>query len=435
METMTTFDELAELGAEVVQQIREADVRREQRLAQEKAEEVATKLARLREKLGVTDTLWEQMQPQYYPQYGYTVRLAGRESWLYLDLTGWKERDFDNRPVNQTTLALAVLHARDLRSQAFTNCLACLRNGRTQTVADYAAAHEQCREFDGLWESPEIVFERVQFLRAYAPKSLDCDPDDAWYTTWLQDAAALGLPTAAVTALREKAYRYRSLLDNLYTLRSELIHDEPEQLAVWIAAQPDECALPEAKDGLEYRTLLGEAIGAAVAKEKRQQCAQRVAELETAAFYPFRYFRVYYGLLVDRYTDEADDTLIEEQSQEALTYPTPGGEYIDAHGKCIRALHISRIETINVLTLAEMPWFAPCLEAEDGTRYRVPPVQCERLTPEKDAGANSAPLPDAEIGLDAQYHCYQCQQDFILPVGMAVETCPLCGSRDWQLPF
>lgn len=431
---MTTIAELVQVGQALFAQ---RQMEHEQQVAQEAADKDARlqiKLAELREALQADDALWSSLQPRVTHDdggYWYEITLFGRVVSPYSDLRGWRH-DPQLRPVNAQTLSIVAYQAQLSRVQDTESVLHILTaGGGYHDWRDYGQAWEIARYYAGLWDEPAVQAARRAFLEKYRPQTLnDLPADSRWFETWITDGETLGLDAAPVVTLRNQVCLYEQMLANIV---ERMQGDggsvaEAQTFYAWVAGLPDELGLPAAAIGVQYQTRLSEACARLASRVRGEHYRQRVAELEAAAFYPFRYFRVYYGILAERYAEDEDETLIEEQSEEALTYPAPGGEYINAHGKRIRALHISRIETVNVWTLAELPWFAPRVKTEDGIVYRVPPEQCVRLN----TGVEESDVPDAS---DVQYHCEQCQKDFTLPAGMEFETCPLCGSRDWQLPF
>ena len=431
---MTTIAELVQAGESLAAAEVAAQTRRQQEQAVQRDAEIQLKLATLREAFAADDELWGSLQPRVIHSedfgYHYEITLFGRIYRPESNLRGWTH-DPQLRPVNFATLAQVAHQAQLSRDQDRESVLHILSHGGGyHNQRDYSQAYEIARYYAGLWDEPDVQRARREFLAKYQPTTLnDLAAEDLWFTRWLTDGEKLGLDTAPVAAARAQVCLYEQMLANIVErMRDDAGSvEEAQAFYAWVAGLPDELGLPEAATGVQYQTRLSEACARLATRVHGAQHRQRVNELEAAAFYPFRYFRVYYGIMVERDPDE-DETLIAEQSEEALTYPTPGGEYINAHGKVIRALHISRIETVNVWTLKEMPWFASRMKAEDGIVYRVPPAQCVRLT----EGLEESDVPDAS---EVQYHCEQCHRDFKEPAGMLFETCPLCGSRDWQLPF
>jgi len=129
---------------------------------------------------------------------------------------------------------------------------------------------------------------------------------------------------------------------------------------------------------LEGRVEIAEAeeqaqVRARAAREERE--ARRL-ELQKAAFYPFVFYRVHYGILAmddeGRYVErEYVDSLTAECDHQGWWYPVSGGHPV-------RVANVYQVERIEVCEHTEMPGWCARHEVEFG-KIQVPPADVERL--------------------------------------------------------
>lgn len=113
-------------------------------------------------------------------------------------------------------------------------------------------------------------------------------------------------------------------------------------------------------------------------EEQRYQAMKgRMEAAQKAAFFPFCYYEIRYGLVA---LDEAGDNYVAPERLLVLhADPAEGGWYITIDGRRVRVLHPATVERIECLELDQLPVDAPLAVTEDGMYYRVPPVGAERL--------------------------------------------------------
>lgn len=109
----------------------------------------------------------------------------------------------------------------------------------------------------------------------------------------------------------------------------------------------------------------------AYAREERRRAAR------DAAFFPFRYYLVRYGLVA---WDEEHDHLCVEPEILAVRHALPDadGWYITLDGRKVKIFHPAIVQLVECRDTQHLPAQAPWVKTEDGT-FQVPPAGVERL--------------------------------------------------------
>lgn len=108
----------------------------------------------------------------------------------------------------------------------------------------------------------------------------------------------------------------------------------------------------------------------AYVREARRQAAQ------AAAFFPFRYYLLRYGLVA---LDEEGQSYVAPQTEFVRhAVPDTEGWYTTLDGRQIRILHPAALELVRCRDMQHLPAQAPWIKTEDGT-FQVPPAGVERL--------------------------------------------------------
>jgi hypothetical protein len=106
-----------------------------------------------------------------------------------------------------------------------------------------------------------------------------------------------------------------------------------------------------------------------IGREAREEQEQKRAAAELAAFRPFVFYQVTYGIVADEDGARYADTSHFDSLRDA---PTGDGYWLTVQGKEIHIVHWVTVERIHVVEAADLPVWCPLVKTEWGN-IRVPP--------------------------------------------------------------
>lgn len=326
------FAGLLAQGQKAEAQLRAALRAEQKREQQMEADRETLALARLREALGLgpeEEAVWQALAPEYHGS-GYGLWAYGVKGKVFANLSGWMGDALSGK-VSRESLALFVLYAKNIREQVKTLVIQHLTEGND--VNTYGAEQQRAQVARGLWDEPEVQAARRDFLYRTRPQDITTSPDFWWYKTWLEEAARLPLDAerAEVLALRERAAAWADLQWRLTMAEEDVL--TAEQIAAW-RREAKTFGEDAPRRWFEILDRLAEALAQARAEEVWQ--AER-AQLEAAAFFPFRYYAVGYGYL----TEDESGIIVETDTLPTLHLPDADGWIVDARNaagcRCARS--------------------------------------------------------------------------------------------------
>lgn len=368
---MDVFAGLLAQGQKAEAQLRYALRVEQEREQQMEADRETLALALLREALGLgpeEEAVWQALAPEYHGS-GYVLWAYGVKGKVFANLSGWVGDALSGK-VSRESLALFVLYAQNIRAQVKALVIQHLTEGHD--VNTYGAEQQRAQVARGLWDEPEVQAARRDFLYRTRPQDITTSPGFWWYKTWLAEAALLPLDAerAEVLALQERAAAWHDLQWRLTMAEGDVLPEE--QLASWRAeAQAFGADAPQ-----RWFELLARLEQGLVEARAAEAWLTERAQLEAAAFFPFRYYAVGYGYL----TEDESGIIVETDTLPTLHLPDADGWIVDErNGYRVQVRAITTVTEVPVRDAIALPTWPGCWRGEGRRRYLAPPAGAERL--------------------------------------------------------